>query len=148
MRFCEYLTGRLLVIFWKLFYWGFSATALGLWRPIAWSALLPDLTAIDFFLCRPLKKHIYAIPSRTVEDRVSLPACSRERLAAHCRLPWNDGRRIGHLCNNEAPMVWSFDSLSHLTATSILKTVPGRMMYNNILDFLKRFSLRRACARI
>jgi hypothetical protein len=32
-----------------------------------------------------------------------------------------DGRRIGHPYNYEAPVVWSFDSFSHLTATSILK---------------------------
>jgi hypothetical protein len=47
----------------------------------------------------------------------------RECPAAHCRLAWT-GRMLlwTPVVNYEAPIVWSFDSLRHLTVTCILKS--------------------------
>jgi hypothetical protein len=36
----------------------------------AWPLQSPDLTLLDFFLCRHLKEHIYAVPPRPIENLV------------------------------------------------------------------------------
>jgi hypothetical protein len=84
--------------------------------PIAWPLRLPNLTPMDFFLWTRLEEHLYAVPPRSIEDLAAklqadvttldinmLKACSRERRAAHCRLPSN-GRGLLR-SKNEAPTV-------------------------------------------
>jgi hypothetical protein len=77
------------------------------------------LTPMDSFLWEHLKEHVYAQRSTptcySVSDRMScgpLPST----------LKWT-GAASNTYCNYEAPMIWSFDNLRHLTVTCILKTI-------------------------
>jgi hypothetical protein len=37
---------------------------------LAWPLKSPDLTLMDFFLCRHVKEHVYAVPPRPIENPV------------------------------------------------------------------------------
>jgi hypothetical protein len=68
---------------------------------LAWSPPSLDVTPMDFLMWGHVKEHVYAVPTRTVEDLVArLPAADtsvdtnilrrlEECHAAHCLLPYN-----------------------------------------------------------
>jgi hypothetical protein len=150
-----------IAIFWKLFYrgalnmclymWGrgygfitmelqhtickmntaYLGRWVGCWWPTAWSQRSQDLTPIDFLLRGNVKEHVYAVPSRAIEELVArLQAAvitvdvkmlrhvrqnSVRRTAVCFEM---DGGRFDHqLCLRDIR-----DLIILLTATCILKT--------------------------
>jgi hypothetical protein len=105
----------------------------------------PNLTPTDVFVWRQLKGHVYTVPSRIIEylvarlqaavtrTDVNLLRCIRENVICRTAVSLQmDGGRLDHLSNYESPMVYSFDSLHHLTVTCILTPERHRTMPYNI----------------
>jgi hypothetical protein len=137
-----------------------NATYPGRWsgrrKPIAWPALLPDLIPTDppppcednwrsTRLYSPSQDHRRPCGNKSYAAVTTVGANMqrhvRQNAMGRTAFEWSDGASNTYeYCNNEAPMVWLFDSLRCLTLTCILKTKRHRAY---IAQYFRVFFLTR-----